>query len=155
MVPLIKLFFSRVLADPSLDLRNNLSLDCCAARVYSAVCGDKITCVEATRHIQNRLGRCRRLWTPRSEGRYDLAASPRIVCSGYEDETRRIGESKPATSIMIRGIVCGTRIEAVRMSILSREPFRTLSFPIGILDQSGDNRLLAKWRSILPPSRGH
>jgi hypothetical protein len=135
-------------------LRNYLGLYFCAARVYSAVCGDKITCMEATRHIQNRLSRRRRLWTARSEGRYDLAASPRIICSRYEDETCRIGESEPATSIMIRGVVRGTSIEPVGMSILSREPLCTLPFPVAILKQPGNDGLLSQWGSILPPSTG-
>lgn len=146
-------FIPGILADPFLDLRDHLSLNGCTSRVHSTVLSDKVTRVIPTRHFEDRPSG--RGWegTTWSQGRDNLTGSPWIVRSRNEDETSRIGEPIPATSVEIGGIVRCAGIKWVCVAILRGEPFSTLPCPVRILYQPRDDCLHSRGCSVLPPIR--
>jgi hypothetical protein len=121
------------------------------SRVHYPILGDKIARVISAWHVENRLGSRRWFGTSRSQLGDNLTGSPWVVSTGHEDEASRLGKSKPATSVLIGGVISSGGIKTECVPILGWEPLAALSDPVGILNRARDDRLLSVRCSVLPP----
>jgi hypothetical protein len=140
-----------ILTNPCHHLCNCLRLNCSTSSVDNTILSDQIACMISSWHFKNWLSSCRRLWTSRSQRRCDLTGSPWIIRTGNENEASRVGETVPSPSVLIRGVVSGSIVQAISETILLWKPLTALAGPVWVLHCSRNDCGHSSWSSVLPP----